>query len=233
MRRAVGLRRRAIDDNLVARARARRVKLRCPRKLDGSCGKLDGSMRNRCTRVSAQRLRGGGCAPSQPIAFEADEKAAEKPHAERKDLVKLASGGFACSESPLFKEYLGLLGAPQPVAVGAITPRDALLVIDMQRDFAPKSATNPDGGRFGVAEGEHIVPCIEQLIHHVRARSATPTAKSRISHSFILSRFARSSTNKAAMSSRRAITIRSTTFRSCLRVPSLRTAYKARPAPSF
>ena len=185
MRRAVGLRRRAIDDNLVARARARRVKLRCPRKLDGSCGKLDGSMRNRCTRVSAQRLRGGGCAPSQPIAFEADEKAAEKPHAERKDLVKLASGGFACSESPLFKEYLGLLGAPQPVAVGAITPRDALLVIDMQRDFAPKSATNPDGGRFGVAEGEHIVPCIEQLIHHVRARSATPTAKSRISHIFI------------------------------------------------
>ena len=191
---------------------------------------MDGSMRNRCTRVSAQRLRGGGCAPSQPIAFEADEKAAEKPHAERKDLVKLASGGFACSESPLFKEYLGLLGAPQPVAVGAITPRDALLVIDMQRDFAPKSATNPDGGRFGVAEGEHIVPCIEQLIHHVRARSAT-AQQDRAPLTFFC--FARSSTNKAAMSSRRAITIRSTTFRSCRRVPSLRTAYKARPAPSF
>ena len=92
-------------------------------------------------------------------------------------------------------EYLGLLGDPQPVAVGAITLCDALLVIDMQRDFAPKSATNPDGGRFGVAEGEHIVPCIEQLIHHVRAQRHTHSKIAHLSH-FSFFRFARSSTTR-------------------------------------
>ena len=48
----------------------------------------------------------------------------------------------------------------------AITPSDALVVIDMQRDFVPKSVSNTDGGRFGVPEGDHIVPACEQLIQH-------------------------------------------------------------------
>ena len=83
------------------------------------------------------------------------------------DLVRQPSGGFACASSPLFKEYLGLLAAGEPSNVGAIGPSDALLVIDMQRDFVPKSGSNTDGGRFGVPEGDHIAPLCEQLIKHV------------------------------------------------------------------
>ena len=65
-----------------------------------------------------------------------------------------ATGQFATEGSPLFKEYIGLLG---PISIATdfeVGPEDALLVIDMQCDFLPKdSHTNPDGGRFGVAEG--------------------------------------------------------------------------------
>jgi len=119
------------------------------------------------------RVRGGGCGFSKPEpAAEAagiDTVSTDAPaYAREEDLVKLPSGGFACGASPLFKEYLGLLGEGMggPSAVGPITASDALLVIDMQRDFVPKSATNATGGRFGVPEGEHIVPPIEQLIAH-------------------------------------------------------------------
>ena len=87
------------------------------------------------------------------------------------DLVRQPSGGFACASSPLFKEYLGLLAAGEPSHVGAIGPSDALLVIDMQRDFVPKSGSNTDGGRFGVPEGDHIAPLCEQLIKHVCAHA--------------------------------------------------------------
>ena len=92
------------------------------------------------------------------------------------DLVRQPSGGFACASSPLFKEYLGLLAAGEPSNVGAIGPSDALLVIDMQRDFVPKSGSNTDGGRFGVPEGDHIAPLCEQLIKHVcvHMRTAAP-----------------------------------------------------------
>ena len=38
--------------------------------------------------------------------------------------------------------------AGEPAPVGDITPNDALLVIDMQGDFVPKSASNRDGGRY-------------------------------------------------------------------------------------
>jgi len=38
-----------------------------------------------------------------------------------------------------------------------ITKNDALVVIDMHKDFVPASTYNTDGGRFGVDEGEQIV----------------------------------------------------------------------------
>ena len=83
--------------------------------------------------------------------------------------VKHESGTntFAASGSPLFKEYLQLLGVSRPDKLsGPITAQDALLVIDMQNDFVPHhNEDNPHGGRFGVPEGSHIVrPCID-LIH--------------------------------------------------------------------
>ena len=41
----------------------------------------------------------------------------------------------------------------------------ALVIIDMQRDFVPGDPlTNPQGGRFGVAEGNHCVPPIVHMI---------------------------------------------------------------------
>jgi nicotinamidase-related amidase len=46
----------------------------------------------------------------------------------------------------------------------AITKDDALVVIDMQRDFVPASIDNPDGGRFGVAEGQDVVAPICSMI---------------------------------------------------------------------
>ena len=45
-----------------------------------------------------------------------------------------------------------------------LTADDALIIIDMQRDFVPKSIHNPNGGRFGVAEGDEIVAEICCLI---------------------------------------------------------------------
>ena len=125
------------------------------------------------------RLRGGGCGPSKPeFTAEVTEEPAEEPaRTVTEERVKLKSDpkSFASENSPLFKEYLGLLGETlgEPTAVGEIGPGDALLVIDMQRDFVPKSSSNnPDGGRFGVAEGDHIVPFCEQLISHFVQKGA-------------------------------------------------------------
>eukprot|EP00434_Breviolum_minutum_P024013 symbB.v1.2.021190.t1/scaffold1779.1/size154953/18 len=86
--------------------------------------------------------------------------------------------------SPLFKEWLDLTAnrlAPAPLP--ALTADDALLIIDMQADFVPKNQwpgfkfegkaevlsfpwlrSNPHGGRFGVAEGENVIPLIESLV---------------------------------------------------------------------
>ena len=68
--------------------------------------------------------------------------------------------------SPLFQEWLQLLGEDvadaKPPPLGA---DDALVIIDMQRDFVPGDPlTNPQGGRFGVAEGNHCVPPIVHMI---------------------------------------------------------------------
>mgnify|MGYP001263972251 CR=1 FL=1 len=46
--------------------------------------------------------------------------------------------------------------APRASAVEPPPSDDALLVIDMQRDFVPKSSENLDGVRFGVPEGDHV-----------------------------------------------------------------------------
>jgi hypothetical protein len=77
--------------------------------------------------------------------------------------------------SPLFQEWLHLIGEEvvdaKPAPMG---PDDALIVIDMQRDFVPGDPlTNPSGGRFGVAEGDHICPEIVQLIDAAASAGAT------------------------------------------------------------
>jgi len=64
-----------------------------------------------------------------------------------------------------------MMGVTTPADLGDITEDDALLVIDMQCDFVPQhSVDNPDGGRFGVAEGDHIVLACVQLIEHFVAK---------------------------------------------------------------
>ena len=69
----------------------------------------------------------------------------------------------------LFREWLTLAGATTLSDLTAgdtppITKGDALVIIDMQQDFVPASGGNPDGGRFGVAEGEAIVAPICSMI---------------------------------------------------------------------
>ena len=88
-----------------------------------------------------------------------------------------ASTTFETRGSPLFAEFLHLAGDTKGIAVTslpAVGPDDALLVIDMQNDFCPADPiTNPDGGRFGVPEGDLIVPQITKLIEHFVAHKAS------------------------------------------------------------
>ena len=77
--------------------------------------------------------------------------------------------------SPLFQEWLHLVGEEvvdaKPAPMG---PDDALIIIDMQRDFVPGDPLrNPSGGRFGVAEGDHICPVIVQLIDAAASAGTT------------------------------------------------------------
>ena len=81
----------------------------------------------------------------------------------------------AAMGSPLFQEWLHLTGEEvvdaKPAPMG---PDDALIIIDMQRDFVPGDPlTNPSGGRFGVAEGDHICPVIVHLIDAAASAGAT------------------------------------------------------------
>ena len=67
--------------------------------------------------------------------------------------------------SPLFSEYLKLLGEVSlETPGGPIGQDDALLIIDMQNDFVPKSTDNPNGGKLGVAEGDAIEAPITEMI---------------------------------------------------------------------
>ena len=83
----------------------------------------------------------------------------------------------------LFDEWVSLVGAETVASLspqGPLAPldaKDALLVIDMQKDFVPADAvSNPDGGKFGVAEGAHIVAPIIDLIDGFVAQGATVAA---------------------------------------------------------
>ena len=84
--------------------------------------------------------------------------------------------------SPLFAEWLALVGAAEvanltPAAIAPLDGDDALLVIDMQKDFVPADPkTNPEGGKFGVAEGGNIVAPIIALIDAFSGSGSTVAA---------------------------------------------------------
>ena len=84
----------------------------------------------------------------------------------------------AAAGSPLFQEWLKLVGDgvtdTKPPPIG---PDDALVVIDMQRDFVPADPLgNPNGGRFGVAEGLDIIDTIVKLVDMAADPGATVCA---------------------------------------------------------
>ena len=69
---------------------------------------------------------------------------------------------YCTQGQPLFEEWLGLSAVPSPVET-KFGANDALVIIDMQADFAPQSPTNPHGGRLGTPEAENLVPMINAL----------------------------------------------------------------------
>jgi hypothetical protein len=82
----------------------------------------------------------------------------------------------------LFAEWLALTdgkdgkGTLEDITTPVTTPitkNDALIVIDMQRDFVPVSLRNETGGRFGVPGGGVIVDPICQLIKSASEVGAT------------------------------------------------------------
>ena len=94
------------------------------------------------------------------------------------ELMSKTSAGFWVEGSPLFEELIGLMKvkADDSSTIGKLGPNDALVVIDMQRDFAPESPSNPGGGALGAPEGENIVPAIESLVEKFVAAGATVAA---------------------------------------------------------
>jgi len=106
-----------------------------------------------------------------------NQEAETTMRAERPDF----SGMHAHSSSPIFREYLQLLAAGGGEAlvasnVGKIQPTDALIVVDMQNDFVPRDANNPEGGLLGVAEGGQISHQIVQLMKHFAGAGAAVVA---------------------------------------------------------
>ena len=85
---------------------------------------------------------------------------------------------FAKSASPLFEEWLSLSEAEKyaEASPAKLGKGDAVVVIDMQADFVPQDASNPYGGRFGVAEGGNIVAPIVRLIEEAVAKGASVVA---------------------------------------------------------
>ena len=71
------------------------------------------------------------------------------------------------------KDGKGTLAGITKEVTTPITKNDALIVIDMQRDFVPRSPHNETGGRFGVAGGGVIVDTICQLIKAASEVGAT------------------------------------------------------------
>ena len=76
-------------------------------------------------------------------------------------------GWHSTTGSPLFQEWLELAGTGAPAQHTPLGEGDALIIVDMQADFLPRdSVTNPHGGRFGVAEGDH---CTGPICHMIAA----------------------------------------------------------------
>ncbi|KAL1518956.1 hypothetical protein AB1Y20_003226 [Prymnesium parvum] len=87
---------------------------------------------------------------------------------------ELVEQHWAIDGSPLLEEFLeaagdSLVDAQLSYPIG---PDDALLVIDMQNDFVPCSDSNPNGGRFGVPEGDQITTPIAELIGYFMQKGA-------------------------------------------------------------
>ena len=83
--------------------------------------------------------------------------------------------GYCTKGQPLFEEWLRLSAAPPP-AHTTFGENDALVIIDMQADFAPQSPTNPHGGRLGTPEAEHLVPMINAMAKAVLKAGGTVAA---------------------------------------------------------
>lgn len=95
---------------------------------------------------------------------------------QRKVEVVMNEAGFASSASPVFAEYLKIFDA-QVATVDEISADDGLIVVDMQRDLLPKhDRDNPHGGRFGIAEGDHILMSCVSLIELFSRKGGTIVA---------------------------------------------------------
>lgn len=100
----------------------------------------------------------------------------------KKDFFWFSCHDTEMSNSPLFDEWVLLTGKEglddltSDTAAdmkSPITSRDALIVIDVQRDFVPWSAQNKGGGRLGCPEGDVVVGPIVDLINHAANVGAT------------------------------------------------------------
>ena len=153
-------------------------------RLDASKDLLEDSLersRNAMERLSGGNWDGARSAMLANMAVRRLARPAPKMAPPLTGDEKTTTGGgspFQSDGSPLFSEYLEMLGAPDADKVGApLGEGDALLVIDMQRDFVPQDPkANPDGGRFGVAEGDHLAPPIAHLIGKFAAAGGTVVA---------------------------------------------------------
>ena len=140
-------------------------------RLDASKDLLEDSLersRNAMERLSGGNWDGARSAMLANMAVRRLARPAPKLAPPLTGDEKTTTGGgspFQSDGSPLFSEYLEMLGAPDADKVGApLGEGDALLVIDMQRDFVPKSDSNPDGGNFGVADGDKVIqPCVSLI----------------------------------------------------------------------
>mmetsp|Transcript_55906 Transcript_55906/g.120961 ORF Transcript_55906/g.120961 Transcript_55906/m.120961 type:complete len:644 (+) Transcript_55906:51-1982(+) len=90
---------------------------------------------------------------------------------------------FRGQVSPLFDEYLGLAeeAAWEDIHTASLAeglgPTDALIVVDMQKDFVPMHpTTNPDGGAFGVNDGDAIEPLVVRLMEAFAAKGGAVVA---------------------------------------------------------
>ena len=85
------------------------------------------------------------------------------------------------TSTALFDEHLALMAAKKKEIFSKSLPvsmneDDALLIIDVQKDFVPRSSSNPLGGAFGVSEGDAILPLVTSLIATAADASATIVA---------------------------------------------------------